>query len=112
MPFISEPVNEFENFDYVEIREQEVTAHIGSVQYKGLSSPILLSQNLSEGCGGKIWESANVMVNYVIWKNKQMEGQLFADQKVIEVGSGTGLVGLAVAKICTQVKQVIITDQQ
>lgn len=98
--------------DVVDVREQEVKAHIGSVYYEGLDSPILLSQDLKDGCGGKIWESANVMVNYVIWKNQQLNGELFKDQKVVEVGSGTGLVGLAVAKICSQVQQVIVTDQK
>lgn len=111
---IEEPVSFdlLSSFDYVNIREQEVRAHVGTVYYEGLDSPILLSQDMKDGCGGKIWESANVMVNYVIWKNKQLEGELFANQKVVEVGSGTGLVGLAVAKVCTQVQQVVVTDQQ
>lgn len=98
-------------FSHVEVREQEVTAHIGSVSYDGIDSPILLSQDLSGGCGGKIWECANVMINYLIWKNQQLDGRLFQNQKVVEIGSGTGLVGLAVAKLCPSIQQLIMTDQ-
>lgn len=112
MSILVEDHLELSNFEYVNVREQEVKAHIGSVYYEGLESPILLSQDMKDGCGGKIWESANVMVDYIIWKNQQLQGQLFANQKVVEVGSGTGLVGLAVAKVCSQVSQVVITDQQ
>lgn len=98
-------------FSHVDTREQEVTAHIGTVSYEGLDSPILLSQDLSGGCGGKIWECANVMINYLIWKNQQLEGQLFQGQKIVEIGSGTGLVGLAIAKLCPSIQQLVMTDQ-
>ncbi|KAI8088055.1 putative methyltransferase-domain-containing protein, partial [Gilbertella persicaria] len=97
--------------DYFEAREQEVQAHVGSVYYEGLAEPILLSQDLSGGCGGKIWESANVMIEYLIWKNQHMEGKLFQDQTLVEIGAGTGLVGLAVAKVCPQLRHLVITDQ-
>ncbi|KAI8357333.1 putative methyltransferase-domain-containing protein [Choanephora cucurbitarum] len=108
---IEDPTSLFDGLDLIEQREQEVKAHIGQVSYEGLHSPILLSQDMSGGCGGKIWEAANVMIDYLIWKNAQLEGQLFKDQTVIEVGAGTGLVGIAIAKICSHVHQVIITDQ-
>ncbi|CEP19243.1 hypothetical protein [Parasitella parasitica] len=51
------------------------------------------------------------MVDYFIWKNTELNGTLFKNQKVVELGSGTGLVGLAVAKICPEIKQMVITDQ-
>lgn len=96
--------------DFVQ-REQEVVAHTGAVNFKGLNEPILLSQDLSGGCGGKIWECAEIIVNYFVWKNEESEGSLFKDKTIIEIGAGTGLVGLAVAKICPDIKQLIITDQ-
>ncbi|KAI8367052.1 putative methyltransferase-domain-containing protein [Blakeslea trispora] len=105
-----EPTDLFLSNEIIEQREQEVKAHIGQVEYEGIS-PILLSQDLSGGCGGKIWEAANVMIDYLIWKNAQLNGELFKDQTIVELGSGTGLVGIAIAKICSQVRQVILTDQ-
>jgi hypothetical protein len=111
MASVEEPIFLLPGFDLVQDREQEVKAHIGSISYPGLNSPILLSQDLSGGCGGKIWESANIMIEYMIWKNQQLQGTLFKEQKLVEIGSGTGLVGLAVAKLCPEIKELIITDQ-
>lgn len=96
--------------DFIQ-REQEVVAHIGAVNFEGLNEPVLLSQDLSGGCGGKIWECAEIIVNYFVWKNEQSQGALFKDKTVVELGAGTGLVGLAVAKICPDVKQLVVTDQ-
>jgi hypothetical protein len=108
---INNPESDFPGLDYIVQREQEVETHIGAVNFKGLEEPILLSQDLSGGCGGKIWECANVMIDYFVWKNEQMKGELFKNKKIIELGAGTGLVGLAVAKACPEIKQLVITDQ-
>lgn len=108
---IESPELELPGFDYITQREQEVETHIGSVSFKGLEEPILLSQDLSGGCGGKIWECANIMIEYFVWKNEQMKGELFKNKTMIELGAGTGLVGLAVAKLCPKIKQLVITDQ-
>lgn len=96
--------------DFIQ-REQEVVAHIGTVNFEGLNEPIFLSQDLSGGCGGKIWECAEIIVNYFVWKNEQSQGSLFKDKTIVEIGAGTGLVGLAVAKICPDLKQLVVTDQ-
>lgn len=106
---IEEPI--FAGFDHVQEREQEVKAHTGSVTFTDLKSPILLAQDLRGGCGGMVWECANIMIDYIIWKNQQMKGNLFQQQKLVEIGSGTGLVGLAVAKICPEISELIMTDQ-
>jgi hypothetical protein len=108
---IEEPIFLLPGFDHVQDREQEIKAHTGSISYPGLNSPILLAQDLSGGCGGKIWECANIMIEYMIWKNQQLQGTLFKEQKLVEIGSGTGLVGLAVAKLCPEIKELIMTDQ-
>jgi hypothetical protein len=108
---IEEPIYVLPGFDHVQDREQEVKPHIGAVTYAGLNLPILLAQDLSGGCGGKIWECASIMIEYMIWKNQQLEGTFFQQQKLVEIGSGTGLVGLAVARICPEIKELILTDQ-
>jgi hypothetical protein len=102
--------NGLSGYNHVETRAQEVEAHIGSVQCQGITAPILLSQDLSGGCGGKIWECANVLIEYLVWKRSQ-ESTLFRDKTLVELGAGTGLVGLAIAKLCPDMKQLIITDQ-
>ncbi|KAI9312864.1 nicotinamide N-methyltransferase-like protein [Dichotomocladium elegans] len=76
-----------------------------------LDAPIELTQDLSGGCGGKTWEAADVMVDYILWKQHVTQGQFFQGKRVLELGAGTGLVGLAVAKGCPNVSKVIITDQ-
>ena len=102
--------NEFPGLDYVDQRDKEVETHIGSVSFKGLKEPVFLSQDLSGGCGGKIWECASLMIDYFVYKSEQ--GEALLDQKtVIELGAGTGLVGLAVAKLCPTMKQLTLTDQ-
>lgn len=97
--------------DYVDQRDQEVQAHIGAVNFKGLEEPILLAQDLSGGCGGKIWECANIIIDYFVWKHEQTSGDIFRDKKIIELGAGTGLVGLALAKVCPEIKHLTLTDQ-
>ncbi|KAJ8658874.1 hypothetical protein O0I10_005256 [Lichtheimia ornata] len=84
---------------------------IGKVTFELLDTPIELAQDLSGGCGGKIWEAAGVMVDYMLWKQNQTQGLFLQGKKVLELGSGTGLVGLAVAKGCANVDTMVITDQ-
>ncbi|KAI8994938.1 putative methyltransferase-domain-containing protein [Pilobolus umbonatus] len=91
--------------------KQAVGSHLSQHSYVGLTDPIFLSQDTSDGCGGKIWPAADVMIDYIIAKNERLTGHLFEHQTVMELGSGTGLVGLAVAKICPHLDNIIITDQ-
>ncbi|KAG1052068.1 hypothetical protein G6F43_005775 [Rhizopus delemar] len=105
-----EDKNFFNSLDIVQDRGQSVVAQVGSTCYEGLESPILLAQDTSGGCGGMIWEAANVMIEYFIWKQKESEDFL-TNKTVIELGSGTGLVGLTIAKIYSKVNKVILTDQ-
>jgi protein N-lysine methyltransferase METTL21A len=57
------------------------------------------------GCGGIAWPAGQVLSNYLVHK-----GSLYLqDRRVLELGSGTGLVGLVAAKLGAP--QVIITDQ-
>jgi tRNA G26 N,N-dimethylase Trm1 len=71
-----------------------------------------LWQDLSVGCGGKTWEAASVMINYMVWKQQQdQSGSFLNNKKILDLGSGTGLVGIAVAKACPSLAHMELTDQ-
>ncbi|RUS28010.1 putative methyltransferase-domain-containing protein [Jimgerdemannia flammicorona] len=113
-----EPVNPFQQLttdaDHdVLIPAQIPTIHrTSSFTFEGLAGPILLHEDASGGCGGKTWEAANIMCDHLIWKHAQTDGELFRGKTVLELGAGTGLVGLMVGKLCREeVTKIIITDQ-
>jgi hypothetical protein len=84
-----------------------------SFNYEGLLKPILINEDTTGGCGGKTWEAADVTCNYLIWKYLNTNGSAFQGKSIIELGSGTGLVGLVLGAICNPsgAKEVVITDQ-
>lgn len=57
------------------------------------------------GCGGIAWPAGEVLSNYLVHKGSDY----LKDRCVLELGSGTGLVGLVAAKLGAS--RVIITDQ-
>ena len=50
------------------------------------------------------------MIDYLLWKNQQQD-DLFEGKKVLELGAGTGLVGLALALGCSKLNTMVLTDQ-
>lgn len=104
-----EEKNIFTGLELIEDRGKQVEAHVDTLTYEGLESPILLAQDSAGGCGGMKWEAADVLIDYFIWKHKETP-ELLDNKTVVELGAGTGLVGLAVAKLC-RAKKVILTDQ-
>ncbi|ODV89725.1 hypothetical protein CANCADRAFT_28924 [Tortispora caseinolytica NRRL Y-17796] len=66
----------------------------------------------ASGCGGKIWPAGELLVKYILFKEQQIRSVLSASGTrplVLELGSGTGISGLAVGKLgCAD---VWITDQ-
>lgn len=45
-----------------------------------------------ESTGARIWPSANVLVDFLCENNEYVKGKM-----IVELGSGTGIVGLAAA---------------
>ncbi|KAH8553099.1 putative methyltransferase-domain-containing protein [Umbelopsis sp. PMI_123] len=86
---------------------------MSSFNYEGLPQPILVNEDTTGGCGGKTWEAADVTCNYIIWKYKSTNGQAFRGKSILELGSGTGLVGLVLGAMCSpaDAKEIVITDQ-
>lgn len=73
------------------------------------STPLQLHEDLQEGCGGQLWPAGMVLSKYILQHHrKSLRGK-----KVIEIGAGGGLVGLAVAIGCEidDGQKLYITDQ-
>ncbi|KAF7980895.1 hypothetical protein HWV62_36077 [Athelia sp. TMB] len=71
------------------------------------SAPISISLavDASPGCGGIAWPAGQVLAKYLV----DLGPSVVQDKKILEVGSGTGLVGLVAAALGA--RQVWITDQ-
>ncbi|THV05435.1 S-adenosyl-L-methionine-dependent methyltransferase [Dendrothele bispora CBS 962.96] len=67
---------------------------------------VTLTVDASPGCGGVVWPAGQILSSYLVLK-----GHAYLKGKnVLELGSGTGLVGLVAAKLGA--KSVWITDQK
>lgn len=83
------------------------------------SYPIYLNLDMSSGCGGKIWPAAEVLGAYIASmpsryapdaQDLALARHPWCGKSIVELGSGTGLIGFLVAKLgigCT----TWITDQ-
>ncbi|RDW59396.1 Protein-lysine N-methyltransferase EFM6 [Aspergillus mulundensis] len=79
------------------------------VSFDGLlQQPLLLKEDLKEGCGGQLWPAGMVLSKYML---RQHRSDL-VDKTILELGAGGGLVGLAVASGCAVgPSPIYITDQ-
>lgn len=95
-----------------------------------LRPPLLLHEDLSNGCGGQLWPAGMVLARHMLRYHKDdlKEARMFvmprcrfsilevvlADGLIdsLEVGAGGGLVGLAVAIGCHIRHSIHITDQE
>ncbi|PWN46259.1 hypothetical protein IE81DRAFT_279849, partial [Ceraceosorus guamensis] len=76
---------------------------------------IKLRINVTEGCGGRIWPAAEVLGAYLASDELEMlQGAQDGDWRsgtIVELGSGTGLVGFLAAMRFPQAR-VWVTDQE
>ncbi|GLA70590.1 hypothetical protein AtubIFM55763_000622 [Aspergillus tubingensis] len=73
-----------------------------------LSNPLLLQEDLKEGCGGQLWPAGMVLSKYLLRQHQSS----FLGKTIVELGAGGGLVGLALARKChPEVPRIYITDQ-
>lgn len=68
---------------------------------------VTLALDVTKGCGGKIWPAAEVLGQYVA--SRRTDGQ-WKGKRAVELGAGTGLVGLLAAQL-GDLEKVWITDQ-
>jgi protein N-lysine methyltransferase METTL21A len=93
-----------------------------------LDPPLLLKEDLKEGCGGQLWPAGMVLAKYMLRKHHAdlKQKTMFACSYLslrsiatwmtliwgrLELGAGGGLVGLAVAKGCATDGPLFVTDQ-
>ncbi|KAI9924047.1 hypothetical protein ASPWEDRAFT_167304 [Aspergillus wentii DTO 134E9] len=81
-----------------------------SVSFDGiLDNPLVLKEDLKDGCGGQLWPAGMVLAKYLLRRHHSD----FSGKTIVELGAGGGLVGLAVARGCTVgPSPIYITDQQ
>ncbi|KAI1495076.1 putative methyltransferase-domain-containing protein [Biscogniauxia mediterranea] len=80
------------------------------VDFSGLlARPLRLYEDLSNGCGGQTWPAGMVLARHMLrYHREDLHGS-----RILELGAGGGLVGLAVANGCiiNHEKPLYITDQ-
>ncbi|KAL2757928.1 hypothetical protein ACRALDRAFT_1074753 [Sodiomyces alcalophilus JCM 7366] len=74
-----------------------------------LSSPLRLHEDLSSGCGGQTWPAGMVLAKHMLRYHRND----LHNARILELGAGGGLVGLAVASECPLQHQtpLLLTDQ-
>ncbi|KAI1105138.1 putative methyltransferase-domain-containing protein [Jackrogersella minutella] len=72
-----------------------------------LAAPLRLREDLASGCGGQTWPAGMVLGTHMLrYRRGSLRGA-----RILELGAGGGLVGLAVAKGCEIDGPMFITDQ-
>ncbi|WEW57947.1 Protein-lysine N-methyltransferase efm6 [Emydomyces testavorans] len=72
-----------------------------------LDPPLQLKEDPKEGCGGHIWPAGMVLAKYMLRTHRSD----LLGKRIVELGAGSGLVGLAVARGCKIDSPVYVTDQ-
>ncbi|KAI1851025.1 hypothetical protein JX265_004557 [Neoarthrinium moseri] len=72
-----------------------------------LAKPLRLHEDLTSGCGGQTWPAGMVLAKHMLrYHQKDLR-----ESRILELGAGGGLVGLAVASGCELENPLYITDQ-
>lgn len=83
------------------IQDQTIQINFETPLYRTI--PLSLSVDARPGCGGIAWPAGEVLASYIARRGSALEGL-----NVLELGSGTGLVGLVAGYLGAR---VCITDQ-
>nr|OQO17385.1 hypothetical protein B0A51_16947 [Rachicladosporium sp. CCFEE 5018]OQO21601.1 hypothetical protein B0A51_13157 [Rachicladosporium sp. CCFEE 5018] len=80
-----------------------------SVDFDGLlNPPLLLHEDLAQGCGGQLWPAGMMLASYLLRKRGN---EIRAAESIVELGAGGGLVGLALAIGQSPKAPIHLTDQ-
>ncbi|KAG8170179.1 hypothetical protein KVR01_000924 [Diaporthe batatas] len=72
-----------------------------------LETPLKVHEDLASGCGGQTWPAGVVLARHMLRYHREE----LRDARILEIGAGGGLVGLAVANGCSLSQPLHITDQ-
>lgn len=72
-----------------------------------LAPPLKLHEDVKNGCGGQLWPAGMVLARHLLRHGQKA----LSNARVLELGAGGGLVGLAVARGCAVRPPVFMTDQ-
>ncbi|KAJ3330682.1 hypothetical protein HDU93_000262 [Gonapodya sp. JEL0774] len=64
---------------------------------------IIIKEDILPGCGGRTWEAAFILTSYLVRNPHLVRGK-----RVLELGCGTGVVGLVAAGLAA--RDVVLTD--
>ncbi|KAG8834578.1 hypothetical protein FRC17_008247 [Serendipita sp. 399] len=87
----------------VPVQPPSIQKQVQNFRFGSLDLQLLV--DASPGCGGIAWPAGEVLSNYLVHRGPNH----LVGKHVLELGSGTGLVGLVAAKLGAS--KVIITDQ-
>ncbi|KAK6440511.1 Protein-lysine N-methyltransferase efm6 [Oleoguttula sp. CCFEE 5521] len=80
-----------------------------SVDFDGLlDPPLLLHEDLAQGCGGQLWPAGMMLASYLL---RERGDGIKAAESIVELGAGGGLVGLALALGVAPKAPMHLTDQ-
>ncbi|QSZ31829.1 hypothetical protein DSL72_001398 [Monilinia vaccinii-corymbosi] len=80
-----------------------------TVDFSGLLEPPLkLHEDLSKGCGGQLWPAGMVLAQHMLRYHRET----LRDARILELGAGGGLVGLAVALACDLQRPLLLSDME
>ncbi|KAK3373272.1 putative methyltransferase-domain-containing protein [Lasiosphaeria ovina] len=72
-----------------------------------LAEPLKLQEDLKTGCGGQLWPAGIVLAKHMLRYHRDK----LQHSRILELGAGSGLVGLAIAKGSSIDLSLYITDQ-
>ncbi|KAI9900775.1 hypothetical protein N3K66_005037 [Trichothecium roseum] len=73
-----------------------------------LTKPLKYHEDVRNGCGGQTWPAGMVLGKQMLRYHKDN----LQDARILELGAGGGLVGLALALECGVQSRLLVTDQQ
>ncbi|KAK2590630.1 Protein-lysine N-methyltransferase efm6 [Conoideocrella luteorostrata] len=73
-----------------------------------LSVPLEYHEDVRTGCGGQTWPAGLVLGKHILRYHREE----MRNARILELGAGGGLVGLAVALGCGSDNRLLVTDQQ
>ncbi|KAH6891397.1 putative methyltransferase-domain-containing protein [Thelonectria olida] len=81
---------------------------VTGVDFDGfLSQPLQLLEDVKTGCGGQTWPAGMLLAKHMLRYHRDR----VENARILELGAGGGLVGLAVALECKLQNPMLVTDQ-